>query len=329
MAKKDAIQHPGNKEVEGKEIGKGPAANRQDRFGLSLLDQLSNEGPVHHRLIQRIEEQTNRNLIAYTSFFEHPMGIIVSHDAQLLEQLLQSIDLNKYRGTLDLLISSPGGSPTAAEQIVLTCREYCSNFRVIVADVAMSAATMVAMGADEIVMLPTAQLGPIDPQMIQRDSRGNVVMRAAKAYIGSYEELVGLAQTAIKNNEPPQPYLQLLQKTDPPFLQDCLKARSLAEQIAKDFLIKWMLKDKGEKHVHKTVQNFLKAGEEASHGRAIRPKKAMEFGLERISIIEKEADLWRLIWELQIRCTDYVQNRRLAKYATARSGGINVQAQKI
>ena len=91
-------------------------------FGLRLMDVMQNEGVVHHELIARIEHLTKRNLISYTSFFQHPAGIIDDHDPRMIETLLKSIDLTKYPGTLDLMINSPGGSPTAAEKIVLTCR---------------------------------------------------------------------------------------------------------------------------------------------------------------------------------------------------------------
>ena len=137
-------------------------------FGLRLMDVMQNEGIVHHELIAQVEQLTQRNLLSYTSFFQHPAGIIDDHDPRMIETLLKSIDLSKYPGTLDLMINSPGGSPTAAEKIVLTCRAYATSFRVIVPQTAMSAATMVAMGADIILFTPTSEIGPIDPQMVQR-----------------------------------------------------------------------------------------------------------------------------------------------------------------
>jgi hypothetical protein len=66
---------------------------------------------------------------------------------------------------LDLVVHSPGGSATAAEQIVNYLRTQFDSIRVIVPLQAKSAATMIALGADEIVMGRFSELGPIDPQI--------------------------------------------------------------------------------------------------------------------------------------------------------------------
>ncbi len=298
-------------------------------FGLRLMDVIQNEGVTHHEAIARIEALTERNFISYSSFFQHPAGIIDDNDPRLIETLLQSIDLSKYGGTLDLMINSPGGSPTAAEKVVLTCRSYADSFRVIVPQTAMSAATMVAMGADSILMTPTAELGPIDPQMVLRLPDGQAIMRPAKAFIDAYLDLVNKTQLAIVNNQPPHPFIELLRKVDFPWVQVCLKARDLAKKIAVEFLSKWMLSGKEPDEIAAVVTNFLTEGEGGSHGRAIRHEKAREFGLEKTETIPTDSSLWRAIWELQERSHHYVQSRRLAKYLVARNGGINVQAEMM
>ena len=65
---------------------------------------------------------------------------------------------------LDLIIHSPGGSAEAAESIVTYLRKRFDHIRIFIPIAAMSAATMVALSANEIVMGQHSQLGPIDPQ---------------------------------------------------------------------------------------------------------------------------------------------------------------------
>ncbi len=298
-------------------------------FGLRLMDEIQNEGSVHHDLVARLERLQNRNLITYTSFFGHPAGIIDDQDPHWIETMLQSIDLSRYPGTLDLMINSPGGSPTAAEKVVQTCRAYAESFRVIVPQSAMSAATMIAMGADEIVMTATSELGPIDPQMIQPLPNGQGILRPAKAFIDAYLDLVNKIQEAIREKQPPHPFFELLKTIDPPWIQVCVRARDLAETIAKGFLSKWMLNGKSEVEIEKVVTHFLTEGEEGSHGRSIRAEKARAFGLEKVTTIETGSDLWKALWELNERCLCYVQGATLAKYLCGRSGGINVRVQPI
>ncbi|HEC92313.1 MAG TPA: hypothetical protein ENI51_04870, partial [Candidatus Atribacteria bacterium] len=293
--------------------------------GLRLLDSIQNEGSVHHNLINKIEEITKRNLICYVCNFPHPAGSISAEDAGWIEMVLKSVDLSKYDKKLDLLIHSPGGDPNGAERIIHTCRSYATSFRVIVAKTAMSAATLIAMGADEVLMSLTSELGPIDPQMIIGQPP-NQTVRPAIAFIEAYQDLINKAQEAIKKGEAPYPYLELLRRMDPSWIQICLKARQLSKTIAKEYLSRYMLKEKGAGEIDKVIENFMKTGEEALHGRIIRADKVEEYGL-KVKIEDINSELWNLIWEAVLRCENYLQQRRLAKYIVARSGGINIQIQ--
>ena len=64
---------------------------------------------------------------------------------------------------LDLFLFTRGGDTEAPWRIVTLMREFCNRFAVLVPYRAYSAGTLLAMGADEIVMTPTGVLSPIDP----------------------------------------------------------------------------------------------------------------------------------------------------------------------
>lgn len=66
---------------------------------------------------------------------------------------------------LDILLDSGGGNVEAAYQLITFLRRKCKQVRVIVPDWAKSAATLFALGADEILMSETAELGPLDAQI--------------------------------------------------------------------------------------------------------------------------------------------------------------------
>jgi hypothetical protein len=66
---------------------------------------------------------------------------------------------------IDLFIHSNGGSSTVPWRLVNLIREYTKNFSVLVPHRAFSAATLIALGADELVMHPMGNLGPIDPSV--------------------------------------------------------------------------------------------------------------------------------------------------------------------
>lgn len=67
--------------------------------------------------------------------------------------------------TLDVILDSSGGDLEAAYQLLVFFRRHCKKLRVIVPDWAKSAATFFCLGADEIWMSETAELGPLDAQI--------------------------------------------------------------------------------------------------------------------------------------------------------------------
>ena len=68
------------------------------------------------------------------------------------------------KSELLLVLESPGGSVEPAYLLSKCCKEYSTKLVVIVPRKAKSAATLIALGADEIHMGVLSQLGPIDPQ---------------------------------------------------------------------------------------------------------------------------------------------------------------------
>ncbi|KUK47505.1 MAG: hypothetical protein XD74_1886, partial [Actinobacteria bacterium 66_15] len=66
---------------------------------------------------------------------------------------------------VDLFLYSRGGDVSVPWRIVSMIREFCTNYRVLIPYKAHSAATMISLGADEIVMGRKAELGPIDPTL--------------------------------------------------------------------------------------------------------------------------------------------------------------------
>ncbi len=68
-----------------------------------------------------------------------------------------------------LLLDSRGGDARAAYQVAMLLRKRCGGFIAIVPRVAKSAATLLALGADEIALGTDGELGPLDAQFVDRD----------------------------------------------------------------------------------------------------------------------------------------------------------------
>jgi ClpP class serine protease len=61
-----------------------------------------------------------------------------------------------------LIVDSPGGEAKAAHQIARLIRKRCEGFVGIVPEYAKSAATLLLLGSDKIIMGKNAELGPLD-----------------------------------------------------------------------------------------------------------------------------------------------------------------------
>lgn len=76
-------------------------------------------------------------------------------------------ELAKIAGKRDisLILNSPGGSIEFAFWIAKAVRERCQHLDVFVPNIAKSAATLIALAADRILLGQLGELGPLDPQM--------------------------------------------------------------------------------------------------------------------------------------------------------------------
>ena len=79
--------------------------------------------------------------------------------------VLEHLEIMGHVPKLGVFLYSRGGDTSVPWGLVSMLREYCDEFEVIIPYRAHSAATMIALGADQIVMGRHAQLGPIDPTM--------------------------------------------------------------------------------------------------------------------------------------------------------------------
>jgi len=112
--------------------------------------------------IKKIEQKRGSKVITYvTSDRQGPVNARVAMDIiPIISSQLRKIGKQEK---IDLLLYSAGGDTLVPWRLVSLIREYCNHFSVIVPYKAHSAATMISLGADEIVMSDMSELSPIDP----------------------------------------------------------------------------------------------------------------------------------------------------------------------
>ncbi len=114
-------------------------------------------------IIKKIEETRNSKVITYvTSDRPGPINARVAMDVvPLISEQLRKI--GKKVPKIDLFLYTAGGDTMVPWRLVSMIREYCDIFSVIIPYKAHSAGTMIALGADEIVMSDLSEISPIDP----------------------------------------------------------------------------------------------------------------------------------------------------------------------
>jgi hypothetical protein len=113
-------------------------------------------------IIKKIEKLRGSKVITYaTSDRPGPVNARVAMDIiPIISAQLRRIGKQEK---IDLVLYSAGGDTMVPWRLVSMIREYCNQFSVIIPYKAHSAATMISLGADEIVMSDMSELSPIDP----------------------------------------------------------------------------------------------------------------------------------------------------------------------
>jgi hypothetical protein len=142
-------------------------------------------------LYQKLEAKRKRPLIVYVTSTRPNAEGQIGQDA-IAELLTQLQQLPVGSKALDFLIVSNGGDPTVAWRFVSLIRERVDELAILVPQSAYSAATLIALGANEIVLHPNGNLGPTDPQIINHQKGIRFGAEDVQAFLRFVRKDVGL-----------------------------------------------------------------------------------------------------------------------------------------
>lgn len=120
-------------------------------------------------LIRKIQETRGSKVLVYFTGDRRPFPSQIAEDAvlPLYKHLLALKVAESNTERLDLFLYTRGGDVSVPWRIVTMIREFCSEFSILIPYKAHSAGTMIALGADRIVMGKKAELSPIDPTLVR------------------------------------------------------------------------------------------------------------------------------------------------------------------
>lgn len=255
-------------------------------------------------LIKKIQEKKeNTKVITYISKYGHPAAMINSDDTIPIDDMLRSVGKTK---NLELIIHSSGGYSENAKKIVKMCREYCENFTVVVPDAAKSAATIISLGGDKIIMSNTSELGPIDPQFIIFGPQGQPQTVPAWTIVRSFNEII--EDAVDENGKIKIAYIPLLNNINIAKVKEAKESLNNAKNIAEEFLKEWMLKDNSNK-AEETSEVLAKGEKYTLHAHLIDWKEAKSLLNDtNIIYLPPDNDIWMLYWELYVRTAVFLSD---------------------
>lgn len=110
-------------------------------------------------VIEKVVDLLGGPLITY---WNNPRGSICPNDVIALNEILERLGTHE---TIYLFIKSDGGSGKVSLRMVNLLRQHCKNLIALVPLECASAATMVTLGANQILMGPTAFLTAVDTSL--------------------------------------------------------------------------------------------------------------------------------------------------------------------
>lgn len=245
---------------------------------------------LRRKYMAALAASTGRAVIVYATAWLNPrdgVGNALSVNLGDVQGFMEAVS-NVEEKEVDLFLHSPGGSPDAAESIVEYLRTRFTHIRVVVPVAAMSAATMMALSADEIILGAHSQLGPIDPQLTVHTPDGP---RSAPAQ--AIEDQFEMAKKELAADPGAMAaWLPILRYYGPGLLAHCDHQQKLGKTCVASWLAKYMFKDDAAAagKAQKAAEWFSDFRAFGSHGRRVSRDDCRALDL-RVKDLEEDGAL--------------------------------------
>lgn len=244
---------------------------------------------IRRELLTQLTAYTKRDTILYCSAFasskvQHIPPMAVSMTREDIQGFMSAVHGLK-RNELDLIIHSGGGSAEAAEQIVQYLRSKYDHIRVVVPQNAMSAATMLACAADEIVMGKQSAIGPIDPQITFSLEQGSH-QAPAQAILAEFEQA---KQEILKDPNLAAVWYPRIKNYPHGLLKQCEVACERAAKLVGEWLHEYHFRQQHSKQKATAIARWLSdSSQHLAHGRPINFDMARDKGLKVVRLEEDQ-----------------------------------------
>jgi len=251
------------------------------------------------RIIKEIEQFSGIKLLCYWNSVN---GSICQNDLSIFYEIIKDWEC---LDELYLYVKSDGGNGKASLRIINLLREYTKKLIVLVHGECTSAATILALGADEIYMGPLSFLSAVDTSLTHDLSpvdKNNSLVQV------SQDELTRVLTLWSNTKDTANPYPTLYQHIHPLVFGAVDRASSLSIKLCTDIL-SYHMKDKQKANEISKKLN----SDYPSHNYPILLKEAKEMGL---NVFPMDKNLYDMLFKInsyysqmgKMALTDYDEN---------------------
>jgi hypothetical protein len=284
------------------------AAARISSDGLSYTPLFQAQHEPRYRRQQLIRDYQNVYDCNLVVFIDQILAESVTYFAELLHGLDPSKDLH-------LMLCSPGGDGETAIRLARMAQAASARLVVLVPESAKSAATILALGAHELLMGPTSDLGPIDPQVLLAD-RGFV----------SAKDVIAAVDNAIEDvAQRPDTYplhAAMLGGIDAPSVQFARSALNRTADLAKQAISSNPDRSGSEIAELCAAINEPLITSPHSHGALIGASEAKQAKLP-VTELDPRCEQWMRIWTLWTQYFALGPIHKLRAYEGERASQLN------
>jgi hypothetical protein len=233
-------------------------------------------------LIRAYQEQNDCSLIVVG-------GPIFQDSVIFFEELIFDADPDR---DLHVMISSPGGDGEIALRLVRSAQQRCRNLTVVLPDQAKSAATLFALGAHAILMGPTSDLGPVDPQF-----------RLENSLVSAKDIVAAVDDAAKRIQEAPETYplyASLLSNVTAIMVQQARSAIERSGDLVREALASSPGRTPEEVDGLVARLRGRLIDEPHSHAAVVSADDAVAAGLP-VTKVDPASEQWQSIWRLWAR----------------------------
>lgn len=236
--------------------------------------------------LRELESMRGNHIIVYHS-------VLTDDSVRVLYECLR---IHGRTPRLDLVLSTVGGSVTTARQVAILLREYAEYVTIMVPYRCWSAGTLLCLSANELILGPMAELGPIDSHIGSSnppaDAPGMISTEDVHAFRRMAEDWFGVE----RDEDRLQVLALVAQRVFPTTLSSFYRFDNLIRQIAGE-LLTYQIPDSPET-TRQRIVDYLVGGCH-THDYKLSRAEVRELGLQaRDASPEEEEVLWNLTQDL-------------------------------